>query len=351
MVDTRAPEGFRHRVDVVRSHSSTALTNALEYEGLFLMPIWRAIGRTKRRLLGPALPKTLVIAGLVVGAIVAACLVPYDFTLEGNGNLRPKVRQNVFAMLDGEVRQILVEDDSPVKKGELLVVQNSSDLEKELETVRGQLLETEAEISSTSRQSIGDDEDSTEADRNQQIARVEQLEKSAISLRKQLELLNDKSKLLEIRSPIDGQVVEWRLHENLFGRPVTRGQVLMEVADPKGDWELEIKMPESRMGYITQAMNESGGKLKVEFILATHPADKLVGQVEEIEPSAEVRGEEGNTVLVRVGFDQKMLRDTFEEPKIGAGVTAKIYCGRRSIAFVWLHDLFDFIRSKILFRL
>ena len=78
----------------------------------------------------------------------------------------------------------------------------------------------------------------------------------------------------------------------------------MEVADPKGDWELEVRMPESRMGYISEAWKKSGGKLKVDFILATHPANKLEGRVDEIEPSAEVRGDEGNTVLVRVGFDQ-----------------------------------------------
>jgi hypothetical protein len=125
----------------------------------------------------------------------------------------------------------------------------------------------------------------------------------------------------------------------------------MEIADPDGPWELEVRMPESRMGYVSEAWKASDGKLKVDFILATHPANKLEGWVAEIEPSAEVRGDEGNTVLVRVDFDQQMLRDTFSEPKIGAGVTAKIHCGRRSIAFVWLHDLLDFIRAKILFRL
>jgi uncharacterized protein YcnI len=134
-------------------------------------------------------------------------------------------------------------------------------------------------------------------------------------------------------------------------RPVTSGQILMEVADPKGDWELELQMPESKMGYVTQAWNEQNGKLPVRFILATHPSDRLDGWVEEIDPSAEVRGEDGNTVQLRVGFDQATLRQTFEEPKIGAGVTAKVYCGRRSFAYVWLHDLIDFVRAKILFRL
>jgi biotin carboxyl carrier protein len=351
MVDTRVPEGYRQRVDVVRTHSASALTNALEYEGLFLMPVWRAIGRTTRWLFGPVLPKTLVISGLVVAAVAAACLVPYDFTLEGKGSLRPKVRRHVFAMLDGEVRHILVEDDSPVKKGDLLVVEDSRDLEKEIEAKSGELRQTEAEIDSTRSQSIGDDDESSEADRNQQVARLSQLEMTALSLRKQVELLTEQQQLLEIHSPIDGKVVEWRLHENLLGRPVTKGQELMEIADPDGPWELEVRMPESRMGYVSEAWKASDGKLKVDFILATHPANKLEGWVAEIEPSAEVRGDEGNTVLVRVDFDQQMLRDTFSEPKIGAGVTAKIHCGRRSIAFVWLHDLLDFIRAKILFRL
>jgi biotin carboxyl carrier protein len=351
MVDTRVPEGYRQRVDVVRTHSASALTNALEFEGLFLMPVWRAIGKTTRWLFGPALPKTLVISGLVIAAVVAACLVPYEFTLEGKGSLRPKVRRHIFAMLDGEVRQILVEDDSPVKKGELLVVEDSRDLEKEMEAKSGELAETEAEIDSLGRQSTGDDDESSEADRDQQMARRSQLEMTAISLRKQVELLEEQHKLLDIHSPIDGKVVEWRLHENLLGRPVSKGQELMEIADPDGPWELEIRMPESRMGYVSEAWSKSDGKLKVDFILATHPASPLEGWVAAIEPSAEVRGDEGNTVLVRVEFDQQMLRETFADPKIGAGVTAKIHCGQRSIAFVYLHDLLDFIRAKILFRL
>ena len=351
MVDMRAPEGFRQRVDVVRTHSSSALTNALEYEGLFLMPVWRAIGKTTRKLLGPALPKTLVISGIVLALMLAACLVPMDFTLEGKGKLRPKVRQNIFAALDGEVERIEVDDETAVKKGDLLVVQRSLDLEKELERVHGQLKSSMSEQISINSQLINNEELS-EADRSQKSARIAQLAYEVISLKTQFEKLNLKLKTLDVRSPIDGQVVEWKLREKLLNRPVSRGQVLMEVADPKSDWELEIMMPESKMGYIAQAASErKGEKLPVEFILATHPANKLQGWVEQIDPSAEVRGEEGNTVLVRVGFDQQMLRDTFPNPKIGAGVTAKIGCGRRSIAFVWLHDLVDFIRAKVLFRL
>lgn len=352
MVDTRSPEGFKHRVDVVRTHSASALTNALEYEGLFLMPVWRAIGKTTRWLFGPALPKTLTISALLGGALLAACLVRTDFTLEGNGTLRPTLRRNVFANLDGEVREIRVKDNAMVKKGQLLIVEESRELEKEIEAVRGELAKTQAQIDATRSQTITDDEDErSESDRGRQEAELFALEKSTISLGKRRDLLTEQQKELEITSPIDGQVVDSRLEENLMGRHVTPGQSLMEIADRDGPWEVEVRMPESRMGYISQAWKESNGKLPVEFILATHPGSPLEGWVVDIEPSAEVRGEEGNTVLVKVNFDQQVLRETFAEPKIGAGVTAKIYCGKASVAFVWLHDLVDFVRAKILFRL
>lgn len=351
MVDTRTPDGYRQRVDVVRTHSAAALANALEYEGLFLMPVWRAIGKLWRKLFGRALPKTVTISAIVIGLIAAACLVPTDFTLEANGKLRPKIRQNVFAVQDGEVREVLVDDDTPVKKGEVLIVQESRELEKELQDLYGKRDEALAEINATSLQSIGNEDEVTEQDRSEQLARVSQLRTQLDSYNKQIDLVKEQQSKLTIRAPFDGQVVEWNLHEKLKDRPVTSGQILMEVADPKGDWELELQMPESKMGYVTQAWNEQDGKLPVKFILATHPADRLDGWVDEIDPSAEVRGEDGNTVQLRVGFDQATLRQTFEEPKIGAGVTAKVYCGKRSFAFVWLHDLVDFIRAKILFRL
>jgi multidrug resistance efflux pump len=276
--------------------------------------------------------------------------VPTDFTLEGNGNLRPKIRQYIFAPLDGEVRGIPVKDDSDVKAGDLLVELQSDDLEKEINSVQGQLFQARADLEATIRE-LDRDARLTEADKHQKYSHRNQLDQQIISAREELNLLLKKQKKLEVRSPIDGQVVEWKLHEKLMGRPVSRGQNLMEVADPRGDWELEVRIPEARMGYIAEAMSESTDKLKVDFILATHPADPLEGWVEEIEPSAEVRGDDGNSVLMKVSFDQQSLRATFPDPKIGAGVIAKVHCGRRSIAFVWLHDLVDFIRAKVLFRL
>ena len=159
-----------------------------------------------------------------------------------------------------------------------------------------------------------------------------------VNLDRQLNLCEEKLKDLEVRSPIAGQVVTWKVNDRLIRRPVQRGQTLLRVADPEGPWRLEFHVPDDRMGYIAAAMeklkkeNEATGEnrgLPVTYILATDPGTTHKGTVSEVYMSAEVQGEEGNTVLIKVQIDRKDLPNTITA---GATVTAKIYCGRRPSA-------------------
>ena len=69
--------------------------------------------------------------------------------------------------------------------------------------------------------------------------------------------------------------------------------------------------------------------------------------VSEVHYSAEVRGDEGNTVLVRA----ELASSDIPPLRPGAEAAAKVYCGRRALGYVWLHDAVDFVRTKVLFRL
>jgi hypothetical protein len=348
MVDSRTPDGFLQRVDVVRTHSATALTNALEYEGLFLMPVWRALGKSTKLFRGRALPKTLAVVGLIATAAAVLTFLPWDFNLKGDGKLVPTLRRSVWAAVEGDVEEVRVVHDQPVKKGDVLVVQESPDLEKEIESLNGELQASTAEIESTRAELVGNDE-LNDVERSQKYSQIAQLTEKTKSLQKQLDLVLAKKEKLQVRSPIDGRVVTWNV-QDIKSRPVNRGEQLLEVADPSSPWELEVTMPESRMGHIAKAWTESNGNLPVEFILAINPGEPMEGKVEEIHRSAEVRGESGNTVMVRVSFDQNRLREVVQDPKIGNTATAKVYCGKRALGYVWFHDLVDFIRAKVLFR-
>lgn len=52
-------------------------------------------------------------------------------------------------------------------------------------------------------------------------------------------------------------------------------------------------------------------------------------------------------MLVKVAIDKADL--SYLKP--GATVSAKIYCGRRAVGYVWFHSVIAFIQSHILFRL
>jgi multidrug resistance efflux pump len=350
MVVSRTPDGFLQRVDVVRTHSATALTNALEYEGLFLMPVWRALGKSTRYFRGRALPKTLAIIGALVAALCFLCFYPASFKLEGDGRLKPQVRQSAWAEINGEVIDVRVQHDDPVKKDQLLIVLRSRELEKAIEEKKGEWNQATENLRTQERM-VRRTEDLPAVEVARVKAELSGLREKVNSLKRGLDLLFDEQKMLEVRSPISGRVVTWNIEDLLLNRPVNRGEELVEIADPTSDWELEVLMPEYRMGHIAKAAAESPDKLPVTFYLALNPKKQLEGKVEEVHRSAEVRGDDGNTVLIRVSFDQQALRDVIADPKIGATATAKIHCGRRAIGYVWFHDLVDFVRAKILFRL
>nr|WP_261361692.1 HlyD family efflux transporter periplasmic adaptor subunit [Aeoliella straminimaris] len=156
---------------------------------------------------------------------------------------------------------------------------------------------------------------------------------------------------LQINSPIAGRVITGKSQiEQLDNRPIGRGQMLLEVADLTGDWYLEVLMPETRMRHIADAAREAKNedkKLEVTFYLATQPNELLHGHVDFIETTAEARGEEGNTVLMRVNFDEGELTRLREilhgaDPKVGTEAIAKVHCGEKSIGYVYLHDAIDF---------
>ncbi|MEM1304294.1 MAG: HlyD family efflux transporter periplasmic adaptor subunit, partial [Planctomycetota bacterium] len=353
MVDSHLADGFRQRVDVVRGHSTTAIANAMEHESLFLMPVWKTLGKATSIFRGRALPKTVIVSALVIGGLAYALLAKTDFKLQGDGSLQPVVVRSVFAHVDGEVDEVFVDQKSVVKSGDELLRQRSIDLDKELEQVRGELGETTAELRSLQSQVFNADE-LKPVERQRLESELAQVQSRSRGLERQFELLELKRGLLVVTSPIDGEVVTSNVREQLKGRPVRPGLVLMEIADTEGDWEVELLMPEKRMAHVNRTIEAREerdlGPMVVEFIPRSQPESTLTGTVIDVDTTAEPRGEDGNTVKVRVKLDsQQAFRDLIATPVVGAEVTANVYCGRCSVAYAWLHDLVDAVRTHIIF--
>lgn len=345
--DIRPREGMLQRVDVVTQHSSAALGNALEHNQMFLMPVWRAIGKSRWLIEARQLPKTVSIGSAVLVALLAMFIVPYKFNLSSEGLLQPAMRRDVFAPLDGTVENILVKHGDKVKQGQLLAELRNTDLEVAMEDVLGQRAAAQEQLISLDRAIYDEGKRMAIDERNRIAGQRSEIKQKIASLDHQLKLYRAKRELLKVVSPVAGEITTWDVEQTLKFRPVRQGQVLLDVANTSGDWELELQMPEDKAGYLADAQREFGQDLKVTYRLATDPGVDHEGTVREVHLSAEVHGDEGNTVLVRVAIDKNDL----DYLRPGADVMAKIHCGRRSLGYVWFHDVINFIHSRVLFKL
>ena len=345
--------GKKARVDLVAEHGKVAISNALTHTGLPLYGLIDLMGKWRVLTTARNLPRT-VLAGLAtLAGLAALILIPAELRLEGKGTLEPVHRRDVFAGIDGVVEKLEagLEHGAGVTQGQLLATLRNTDLEVALTDVLGRKASSEEQLVATRRALLEDKKIS--ADEKTRLAgRAAQLQREIESLEQQRKLYDMKKQDLEVRSPIDGVIVTWQVRDRLTLRPVEKGQSLMSIADKTGPWELEVHMPDDRLGHINRAAlaaKQAGRELTVDYILATDPGTRHYGLVKEIHEQAEVRGEAGNTVLVRVTIDPE--RHEKEELGAGATVTARIACGKRPLGYVWFHDVLAFIQSQILFRL
>jgi multidrug efflux pump subunit AcrA (membrane-fusion protein) len=340
--DVALSPGSRESVEFLRQTGAQALGNALEHEGLFLAPLSRAIGQTwglRRR------PWTKIALGAVAAVILALCFVPADLELQGRGTLEPVGRHDVFAPLEVVVQRVHVQHGSIVAQDQLLVELRNTDVEVKRTELANQVVTTQERLRALNKSLLGGKLSRSERDRlhGERAQAVQTLE----SLEKQLAIYQRKAEQLQVRATMAGQVVTWDVQDLLMHRPVERGQMLLSLADVDGDWQLEIRVPEDRVGHIAQAQAELGADLPVSFILALDPGVTHEGTLTEVHGRAEVHGEEGNTVLLRVAIDKSQL----PQLRRGATAIAKVHCGRRSLGYAWFHDVWEFIQSRVLFRL
>lgn len=354
--DDRATQLIRSRGQQVADHTAGALAGSLEYNSLFLLPLWRALGSARAVVAARQLPKTLAVTAALLAVVAALFFIPADFEVAAKGKLQPAERREIFARVDGDVIQAPVVHGQKVKPGDVLAVLRSAPMEEELETLLGRQRTTQEQISGHNKSLLNNSRGSgprlTPAEESRLASELLQFRQEAENIQRELELFRDKESRLTVVAHEPGQVVTWKVEESLLRRPVQRGQSLMTLANPDGPWELELYVPERRLKHLADAQQIGPAKqdrppLEVTFALSSHPGAKFRGRVIEIEQTAEVRGDEGNTILVRVALNKEELPQLHDQ----TSVTAKLYCGRRSLGYTWFCDLIETVQGKILFWL
>ena len=111
-IETDLPrEILEPRIDLVYEHSTRALSNALDFDSIFLMPLWRAIGKSTLLVKGRNLPKTLLAAGVILAVILALFLIRTDFNLKGGRCVCSRSNAAMSSLMsDGRITEVLVQE-------------------------------------------------------------------------------------------------------------------------------------------------------------------------------------------------------------------------------------------------
>jgi multidrug efflux pump subunit AcrA (membrane-fusion protein) len=338
-------EAHEEDLQLVVDEGSVALTNALETNDILFLPLLRWLGGVKRFLLGDHLSKTLTALAALSLFTAFMCLWPTQMRLKIDGVLQPEIRRNLFTELDGVVEKVNVDHNSVVRKGDLLLELNNEPLRLKALELSGQIKTNREQVDGLRRQQL-QQKNMKEDERLSIAGRIEQLEIQNKSLEEQLTRVERQLDSLKIYTPIDGTVLTWEARRRLDQLPVQANQPVLSVADLNGPWQVELMIPQNRVGYVTRALQESkDGQLKTEFVLATNPNVRIQGRLLRIAERAEADPNGALSFRAVVEVDKQSLT----KPQPGAGVSARVNCGWQPIGFGWFFQIVDFVRTHLWF--
>lgn len=333
---------------LIVNQSQLALENARKHGEIFMLPVWQRLGWLQKLLFRDHRAKTMTGLSCLAILILMLLFFPKELKMKVDGVMHPTVRRTIFAQTDGVVREVFIKERQQVGKNQRLLQLENKDLdlqinesESQLEILNGQIADANSMLSSGLRDPL---------ERADMSMAIRQYEKQKETLIAQLKLMDDKKSFQEITSPIVGTIITPQPKRRYKDFPVTANLALLEVAELNGTWQLELKIPQNKVAYIDEAFKENGGQpLDVIFKIGTNPNLNLKGTVDNIDQRAVPSETGAPDFRAIVEIDSSQLKDLQEELRSGAGATAKIHCGKRSLGFCCFYQIYDFMRTKVFF--
>jgi multidrug efflux pump subunit AcrA (membrane-fusion protein) len=321
-----------------------AIRNAMEladlpFAGLLRTLRWLKSGSGRRRV-------AMVAAG-VLALTAALILIPADFTITARGELQPQRVHEVFAQADGLIVDLTAEHGKKVQQKDLLARLRSPQMDLTFKQVLGELETTRKRLTSveSERLRIPRDTDEQRRQYDQLTAQATELGEMIRNLEEQRKILLEKQEELEVRSPMRGEVLTWNVRKSLDARPVRRGQILMTIGDLSGPWQLELRIRDRDASHLLTAQEKMGDALDVRYYFNSDPSRILHGTIRRVALRTETpEGQEPSLAAI-----VELSPEARPQFTAGATVSASIACGRRSLGYVWLHDLFDAVRGWMWF--
>jgi hypothetical protein len=197
----------------------------------------------------------------------------------------------------------------------------------------------------------GSDLTSQESDRLE--GELEQLRISQHTAQQRLQILQSRESELLVMARAAGQVAAWDLANRLLNKPVEAGELLLTTFQPEQRWNLELAIPDYRVGMVGEAIQQAqqreprSGAL-VRFALSSHPDQFFSARLVKLASQATPRSPGDSWEMSRVVLGQAELdADLLPLKQDGAIAHATIDCGQVPAIWLVVRDAWLAVRSRI----
>lgn len=260
----------------------------------------------------------LKVIGIAVAAFIVALFIPADYHISSDASLKSSYKHLLVSPQDGYLKNIKARPGDIVKKGDVLAQLNDDELSLQRRKLASQVQQYQQEY------------DTALANSNRVAAAIANTQVDQANI--QLRLIEQQLSRIQLLAPNDGVVVSDDISQSL-GAPVKQGDVLFEIA--------------AAQGYLVQLMVDERdiASLKVgqkgHVKLTSLPHDVFEFNVKTITPLSEIlNGRNYFKVDATLEGETTVLRP-------GMTGTGKITAGKRSLGWIWFHDIWHWISLKL----
>lgn len=268
---------------------------------------------------------------LVASAILTLLAIwPTDFEIEVPGQIQATNWQRIYAPENGTIETVSFSNESQVRDGEQLLTMSNPDIELQLQRIIGDIQTTTAKLASARTNRLTGNDPQASVD--EQI-----LQTQLANLEVDRGLIQQQADQLIVKAPFEGTVFLRDPQNELAVRPVQRGQLLLQIVADKTNWQLELDVPDQLRQYLVDHQRESGNDVPVRYVIKASPEQDWTTSLTSVDNAVQVSGTE---LVCKATATIAELPAIHQRP--GTSVTARIYCGRRSVGFVWFREVIEF---------
>jgi hypothetical protein len=360
------PDQLVARLDVVGRHATSALYNSVEHRRIPMRFIWMPIAKVQEGLGGKARAITYSITAAVALLIGAMIFVPYPLKMKAKGNLLPHERRWLYTPKEGLIERFFVKPGEQVQAGQHLVLMRDYDVETKMADYQSKIDDAERQIRNYNSMlnQAADDPKQRAQMMSQRLSAEEKKKLASEQLNKLKARINADDSVsggFVITNPMEeAEVLNYDFIENLTGKFVKPSDQILRLGNVKGEWEIEVKIPQKYAGHVLEAFDkEKKDVLEVSIVLLSRPTQTYKGKLSrdqiagEAVPNLDDKNESEPVIKCWIRVDGKDIPESDRLPRelylADYEAEVKINCGNRPMGYSLFHGIWEYFYEKVVF--